>query len=310
MTFRRFLAPSAIAIGIATLFTVPGSGAEFNLPSTGYSDIVKVGPGQYLGVFDVKGGGSTWLGLWDFFRQDPSEGISIDWSGVGGQPKSPIADMESICRLGPNEFLAAESSSDGGPHRIVRFVLDFLQRRAIVLKVYDDLKFKGKAEGKGNFEGMACVDLGRRHLLILGERGKGEKPGTLYTGFLAKKQTNAKHIVFKEAGPVTAPRGFVGRDISALYVDKADRLWAVATQENPDNSLVYLAGQIEKKDKLEPLKVLVESVSDCDVITGQKIEGLATPSSKDDLFVVSPENEHMAAPRVQALDSQCKLRLK
>ncbi|HEX2252659.1 MAG TPA: hypothetical protein VHQ65_05280 [Thermoanaerobaculia bacterium] len=242
----------------------------------GYSGMARVGPSEYVVVFDRK-------------ADDPGPRLALLAVGtegrlsqrpvtVDGWPDDPPSDLESVCLLpgGAGELLAAESGYwEGRFGRIFHLALDLAGAapRAEVLGSYP-LPVVPEAAEQADYEGIACAEAeGGGVFVILGEREGALRWGTLRLG-------ERRFEVSSQILEVAAPRpGY--RPISDLHLSADGTLWAAATEDpgdaGPFRSLVYVLARLDLS--AAPPVRLATPVRALWRLDGFKVEALSGPAA-------------------------------
>lgn len=222
------------------------------------------------------------------------------------------SDLEGVCGVPgrDQEFLLVEAGHWAGEFgRMFHVKLDVGQTpyQLQVLHVYELPEFNAK--GPGDFagdeiEGIECLQNREgKTLVILGERGGSTAYPSGLLRWVTVDLASAGMPVFSTAGsagyPIDAPGTWTdstqNRDISALYLDDDNVLWAAATEELGDSgtfkSVVFKVASVSPDDS-NPIKVL-RSFSVERTIDGFKVEALAapTPNVAGSVFAIGTEDE-------------------
>ena len=220
-------------------------------------------------------------------------------------------DLESICKLEKrkNEYLLIEAGDwKGRKGRIYYVRVDLNAKRGKVVNTIELPLFHSNTNEPEDivgdqYEGCLCLEQeDGTVVLVLAERGGSEHypQGEIKWG---KLDLTGKQFSFSASVPlkVDAPGNWIdgskNRDITDLYVDDENRIWASAAEENGDfgslYSVIYKLGSItedpENPVKLEkPFYIHRESY-------GIKIEALSAPSARSNqsIFSVGFDDEVM-----------------
>ncbi|MFP8487969.1 hypothetical protein ACKGJO_02630 [Gracilimonas sp. Q87] len=285
--------------------------AEEQLNLMAISGMDRINDGSYLSVYDLKSfEEGNRVGIIEV-----SEDIGINvypvkvthWQHEDGAG----SDLESVCGLHnrDNEFLIAESGKwDGKFGRMFHLKLtgDSTSYEAQVLGVLDLPEFdaKGPQDNAGDeIEGLACISTQTDNVMVLlGERGGSSAyPNGLIRW--AEADLSDYSLNWSEKGrkgvEVNAPGNWVddkkNRDISALYIDGGNSLWATASEElgdnGPFNSLIYKVGTVQVDDQI-PIR-LVKNFEVYKTLNGFKAEAITggTELIPGSVFAIGTEDE-------------------
>lgn len=235
-----------------------------------------------------------------------------DWKDDEGGP----SDLEACCPIPgrPYEYLIAESGAFNGRFgRIFHVTLDesdeLTPRLQVngVMRIYDrPLDEKQRAYSGNQVEGMACIQMDGKLILVYGERGgeshSGNKTGTIIWGEL---DLDNYRFTRQNESPLVETSLLGGRDCGSLQLipakDNSFSVIAVATndpgEDGPFDSIIYEAGTLGKNEsgtlsftlRSEP-KILAR-------LSGLKVEGLALPAAiaPRSQFMISTDDEAFGA---------------
>jgi len=275
------------------------------------SGMDKINDSTYLAVYDLKSfEEGNRMGV---IEVSEDEGLRIypvtvtNWQHEDGKG----SDLESICNLPNrgNEFLIAESGKwDGKYGRMFHIQLNYKSGnyRVKVMGVFDIPEFdaKGPEDSAGDeIEGLTCLLTDTNEYLVLfGERGGSEayKEGLIRW---ARADLDTYDLIWNENGMsgkrVNAPGSWknsnLNRDISGLYSDADNKLWAVASEElgemGPFNSIVYQIGEV--RNTMEDPILVRDTLTVHKMITGFKAEGISAGTGllPGSVFAIGTEDE-------------------
>lgn len=217
-----------------------------------------------------------------------------------------MSDLEAICALPgkKDHFLLAESGNwQEKPGCLFHIKVNFKTLQATIIKTYylPAFKYKDRCQQGDEIEGIEALQLNNEEILILlGERG-GSAPYPTGVVRWATLNLTEQKLSWSCAGktgqtfnaPGTWQDSTKNRDISDLYLDKNNVLWASAAEEdslgNSLNSIVYKLGTVDSNNPIiitpEPNPTVYA------IIKKRKIEGLAQ-GIEGDHFMVSFEDEN------------------
>ena len=222
------------------------------------------------------------------------------------------SDLEGVCSIPmrDGEFLLVEAGHWGGSGgRMFHVKVDITKvpYEVEVLYAFDLPEFdpKGPSDPDGDeIEGIACAARSDGStLVILGERGGSSVyPAGLLRWVVIDFEAPGA-MQFSAAGSagktVDAPGAWSdparNRDISALYLDSDNNLWAAASEDlgdfGPFKSIVYKVAEVSVDDP-DPIQV-VGSSSVSHTVDGFKIESLAAPTiqAEGSVLAIGTEDE-------------------
>ncbi len=301
MSATRKICVFAVAIVAKSMICMAES------PSLGYSGMAKYNDNSYIVVHDAK------------FHQTGHRVGMLNISKNGGFSYRPVtmtswkhkdgraSDLESICSIPDkaSEYLMAESGYwDGKYGRI--FHIRIHDTSVEVLHVYQLPKTADINDNatRNNFEGITCIQHKSELLVLLGERGgsKAHEYGYINIGVLDyankkltwKKYDQIQITVFPPGNWINTPKK---RDISDLYADSNDIIWAVATEDNGDNgpfrSIIYKAAMVSITNSDTPI-LRIPSEKASWIIDGFKVESLAAAPATilDAIMSIATEDEN------------------
>jgi hypothetical protein len=284
---------------------------EINSCPNGYSGMANIHDDRYLVVHDLKAhrNGNRLSVIQTVIDQNVNfEGVQVaDWKHADGQ----ASDLEAVCKVPgtDEEFLAAESGHWEGKYgRMFHLKLDTSRKpySASVIHAYDLPEFdaKGPDDPHGDeFEGMECVAIADNNVLVLlAERGGSPVyPAGLVRWFTV--DPDSKTLSWTSDGrkgksvnpPGVMNRSLSHRDITALYLDKNQALWAVGAEDagesGPFSSYLYQIGSVGS-DPHDPLQLIENTVAER-IMSGLKTEALAGPTTTipESSFSIGTEDE-------------------
>ena len=274
----------------------------------GYSDVSYFEEETYVVVFDTKGfEDEARIGL--LTLEDAAVPSLLGLTGIDWKdPRSKASDLEAICAVPGRggEFLVLESGSwEDRPGRIFR--LEVIRSSARVLGADDmpTLAPNDPDQTGDQYEGMACAprDEGKI-LVVLGERGGSAAypRGVLRWGVFDLGTNEFQRLPGGEEGEVVSapgvwPASGGRRDITGLYLDEGNTLWASAAVDGGDlgpfHSAVYAVALVDATADT-PVGVIPGPVVEWEILE-HKIEGLAAPppSSRYGSILAAFEDEMM-----------------
>ena len=269
-----------------------GRNAAWNPGEFGFSDIAPMDSVTFVVVFDTKGfEDAPRLGLLTL-NEDGVESLigfeGVDWK----DPRERASDLESLCAVParPGEYLVLESGSwEGRPGRV--FHLKVSKKEARVLGAADIPILAPNAPGQtgDQYEGLACTAAEETDiLLVLGERG-GSDP--FPSGVLRWGRFDLETHAFRWSpggsrgrsvrAPGRWPESGNRRDITGLFLDREDRLWASAAldggDEGPFRSVVFMVATVDASSP-DPITLLPDPAVGWEV-GEHKIEGMTSAPS-------------------------------
>jgi len=265
----------------------------------GFSGLVKIGKHEYLTVHDRKAkSDDARLARVEVVK----EGMIYQPIWVADWKGERANDLEGVCRLPTGDFLAAESGvREGQFGRIFRLELE-KDDTAKVRAVYAGAKvLESNKDGKGDdYEGLLCVPVGGKVLVMQGERGgsKAFPRAMLRWGWLDLEGDTLTFSKEGLAGIEVAPKsrlveGAEQRDIADLYADAKGVVWAVAATDSGDSgpfrSYIYRLGTLQPEQN-PPIRLEKELKASW-TIDGFKIESLAEAWTKDGALAFGTEDE-------------------
>jgi hypothetical protein len=226
------------------------------------------------------------------------EPVDITWPAGDDVP----SDLESVCWITgrTNELLVAESGYYEGRYgRIFRLRIEEASRekpaRAQVVERWH------WPRQTAEIEGLSCVSIGQRHLLIAGRRD-----GTLLWGVIRFDQAQ-RSIEFQ--GKASLPSELLNqlpgtsRKITDLHVDDDQTIWASAAYEPPESgpsqgrgpfrSIIYNLGTLGG-DESNPIRFNTNR-QDVLVLEGLKVEGLTSAVVPGSRFTVGTDDESLGS---------------
>lgn len=302
---------SILALLVALLAGCSANPPQPNTCPNGFSGMAGIDETRYLVVHDIKahreGVRLSVIGTGNE-RNITIDPVTVaDWKHADGR----ASDLESVCKIpgSSNQYLAAESGHwDGKYGRLFHISLDESETsyRAEVIRAYDLPEFdaKGPNDPHGDeFEGMECLSLADDQVLVLlGERGGSPvyPRGTIRWFVVNTRDQALTWGNAGETGKQVNPPGVMDealnrRDVTALYLDGDNALWAVSAEDagdsGPFNSFVYQVGTV-KPDPEDPVKMIRSTVAE-NIMSGLKTEALAGPTSEipASRFSVGTEDE-------------------
>lgn len=275
------------------------------------SGMERINDSTYLAVYDLKSfEEGNRIGVIEVSEDEGLHTYPVNvtnWRHEDGKG----SDLESICKLPnrENEFLIAESGKwDGKYGRMFHIQLNHMSGnyRAEVMGVFDIPEFdaKGPEDSAGDeIEGLACLLTDTNEYLVLfGERGGSDayEEGLLRWAVAAPGTYELEWNDKGKSGKlVNAPGNWknsnLNRDISGLYMDADQKLWAVASEElgemGPFNSIVYQIGEV--RNTMEDPILVRDTLTVHKIITGFKAEGISAGTGllPGSVFAIGTEDE-------------------
>ena len=226
------------------------------------------------------------------------EPVDITWPAGEDVP----SDLESVCWIKgrTNELLVAESGYYEGRYgRIFRLKIEEASRekpaRAQVVEKWHWPKQTAEIEG------LSCVSVGQRHLLIAGRR-----EGTLFWGVIRFDQ--AQRLIELQ-GTASLPNELLSqlsgtsRKITDLHVEDDHTIWASAAYEPPESgpsqgrgpfrSIIYNLGTLTD-DESNPIRFNTIP-QDVLVLEGVKVEGLTSGVVPGSRFTIGTDDETLGS---------------
>ncbi len=280
--------------------------------SNGFSGMARIDDTHYLAVHDEKSHESgARISVIEVSSGQNVRVTAVEpatWKHRDGQS----SDLEGVCSIPERdgEFLLVEGGHyDGRFGRVfhVRVDVTATPYQVEVLYAFDLPEFypKSRTDPDGDeIEGIACATRSDgTTLVVLGERGGSSvyRDGVLRWAAVDLEAPGPPR--FSAAGlagkTVNAPGAWSNpsrnRDISALYLDSDNTLWAAASEDlgdvGPFRSIVYRIAEVSADDP-DPIR-LVDSPSVTHTVDGFKIEALAAPAAaiKGSVLAIGTEDE-------------------
>lgn len=282
--------------------------------SNGYSGMAMIDDTRYLVVHDeLSHEDGARISVLEITGRGPATATPVrpaSWQHVSGRSN----DLEDVCAIPgrAGEFLLVEAGHWAGDFgRLFHVKINVIKQPydIAVLRTFDLPEFDAKGptdpEGDEN-EGLACASReDGSTLVILGERGGS---GAYRSGLLRWAVVDLdmqEPLRFSPIGlagkQVDAPGNWrnedTNRDISALYLDSDNFLWAAASEDHGDSgpfkSVVFQIGRV-RPDAPNPIQLIEQSVVS-HTVDGFKIESLAAPTSlvPSSVFAIATEDEDL-----------------
>ena len=208
------------------------------------------------------------------------------------------SDLEGVCSLPTREgeFLLIEAGHWEGEYGRMFHVQVNIKSKPFQIKILhvyelDEFNAKGRNDPDGDeIEGIACATRkDGKTLVILGERGGSSVYPTGLLRWVVVDLNSHSRLQWTAASragkAVNAPGSWnnsrENRDISALYLDTENILWAAAAEDlsdsGPFRSIVFKVATVDAEDS-DPIK-LATPYSVLRTVDGFKIEALAAGTS-------------------------------
>ncbi|USD43575.1 hypothetical protein J4N42_15470 [Vibrio sp. SCSIO 43135] len=285
-------------LAIASYITFPALAADSVPITQAFSGLETISSTEYFAVYDEK----HTLGN-DPDTEPPRFSVivnngegqlmvnDIDNSKVDYGNQLPANDLEGICRLSDNHYVALESSYYQGNYGRL-LVLDYTpanQQQTITIKAAIDLPTQDGL----NFEGIACEEsiVGESYNIMIGDRNSGQ----LWLSKILKEQFDYGVLApFHQVTTVdtSSLNGSINRPISELH-SLNGKIYGFATFDDGDpasfRSVLYQL-DIDLTDESQITNLPPTVVSEQIITTeGNKMEGLTALSST--LLLGSSDND-------------------
>lgn len=301
MTWKSLVLGSFVVVSLIVLsglnFEVHGQQTK-SLPKNGISGLAQVVDSTYLAVHDWKDNEEGKKGIRlslikTYHDKDPTYHPVIMKKFKSEDNVSN--DLEAICKIPnrENEYLLLESGDfDDKYARIFRIKLDANAKVATVTnrrKYKIGVKRNRTQDGDEN-EGLICAKADNENLLLVfGERGGSSAHSKGFLKFAEYNltdfsDTEMTFIAQEKLTSKTVPGVWSdpdkNRDISDLYLDDNNMIWASAAEDQGDAGPLYsVIYQLGKLNTEEPYITFCEELEVYWEIAGFKIEALSGPSA-------------------------------